>query len=278
MKEGIHPNYQQTTIRCACGNVIETGSTKQDIRVEVCSNIGTIKDMDGAHRNGAEGVGLYRTEFLFMDRDALPTEEEQFARTLERGLALLDEELSKLKGDTLDGETAFRLYDTYGFPLDLTADICREREIAIDQAGFDAAMETQRAQSRAASSFKMGGQLDYTGSDTRFEGYGHTTTTAHIVALYQDGQAVTQLTQGHQGVVVLNNTPFYAEGGGQVGDVGTLSVTGGVDALFDVTDTQKIQAAVFGHHGVLARGTLTVGDTVTATTFFFQTAHYAFFS
>ena len=196
--------------------------------------------------------------------DALKQEEIKFAETLDKGMVLLEAALAGGK-TTLEGKVAFQLYDTYGFPLDLTADICREREIAIDQAGFDAAMEAQRAQSRAASSFKMGGQLDYTGSDTRFEGYSHTTTTAHIVALYQDGQAVTQLTQGNQGVVVLNNTPFYAEGCGQVGDVGTLSVTGGVDALFDVTDTQKIQAAVFGHHGVLARGTLTVGDTVTAT-------------
>ena len=195
--------------------------------------------------------------------DALKQEEIKFAETLDKGMALLEGALAG-EQKTLDGKVAFQLYDTYGFPLDLTADICRERDIAIDQAGFDAAMDAQRAQSRAASSFKMGGQLDYSGADTRFDGYTLATTQAHVLALYKDGQPVNALAQGDAGVVVLDNTAFYAEGGGQVGDVGEIVATAGLDALFDVKDTQKVTASVFGHHGVLARGNLTVGDSVTA--------------
>ena len=196
--------------------------------------------------------------------DALKQEEIKFAETLDHGMVLLE---AALAGDNkqLDGQTAFKLYDTYGFPLDLTADICRERDVQIDQAGFDAAMETQRAQSRAASSFKMAGQLEYDGEATQFEGYQQVTTAAHVLALYRDGQPVDVLNAGESGVVVLNNTAFYAEGGGQIGDQGEISVTGGVDTLFDVLDTQKIQSNVFGHHGTLARGTLKKGDAVTAT-------------
>ena len=196
--------------------------------------------------------------------DALKQEEIKFAETLDKGMALLEGALAG-EQKTLDGKVAFQLYDTYGFPLDLTADICRERDIAIDQAGFDAAMDAQRAQSRAASSFKMGGQLEYSGADTRFEGYTLATTQAHVLALYKDGQPVNSLQAGEAGVVVLDNTAFYAEGGGQVGDVGEIAATGGLDALFDVKDTQKITASVFGHHGALSRGSLKVGDSVTAT-------------
>ena len=196
--------------------------------------------------------------------DALKQEEIKFAETLDKGMALLEGALAG-EQKTLDGKVAFQLYDTYGFPLDLTADICRERDIAIDQAGFDAAMDAQRAQSRAASSFKMGGQLEYSGADTRFEGYTLATTQAHVLALYKDGQPVNSLQASEAGVVVLDNTAFYAEGGGQVGDVGEIAATGGLDALFDVKDTQKITASVFGHHGALSRGSLKVGDSVTAT-------------
>ena len=195
--------------------------------------------------------------------DALKQEEIKFAETLDKGMALLEGALAG-EQKTLDGKVAFQLYDTYGFPLDLTADICRERDIAIDQAGFDAAMDAQRAQSRAASSFKMGGQLEYSGADTRFEGYTLATTQAHVLALYKDGQPVNSLQAGEAGVVVLDNTAFYAEGGGQVGDVGEIAATGGLDALFDVKDTQKITASVFGHHGALSRGSLKVGDSVSA--------------
>ncbi len=196
--------------------------------------------------------------------DALKQEEIKFAETLDKGMALLEGALAG-EQKTLDGKVAFQLYDTYGFPLDLTADICRERDIAIDQAGFDAAMDAQRAQSRAASSFKMGGQLEYSGADTRFEGYTLAPTQAHVLALYKDGQPVNSLQAGEAGVVVLDNTAFYAEGGGQVGDVGEIVATAGLDALFDVKDTQKVTASVFGHHGVLSRGSLKVGDSVTAT-------------
>lgn len=196
--------------------------------------------------------------------DALKQEEVKFAETLENGMALLEAALAN-QATTLDGATAFKLYDTYGFPLDLTADICREREVTIDQAGFDAAMEAQRALSRAASSFKTQGQLEYSGSDTRFEGYDSSSVDAHVLALYKDGQAVNSLNAGDQGVVVLDCTAFYAEGGGQVGDRGEIIAAGGVGALFDVVDTQKVTATAFGHHGTLARGQLQVGNSVQAT-------------
>ncbi|MBP8814622.1 MAG: alanine--tRNA ligase [Laribacter sp.] len=196
--------------------------------------------------------------------DELKKEEIKFAETLDKGMALLEEAL-KDGVQVLDGKTAFQLYDTYGFPLDLTADICRERDLQVDQDGFDAAMETQRAQSRAASTFKMGGKLEYAGDDTRFEGYAESTAEGRILALYKDGQPVDTLSAGDSGVVVLDRTPFYAEGGGQIGDTGSLAATGGLDALFDVTDTQKVTAAAFGHEGRLVRGQLKTGTTVVAT-------------
>ncbi|NDV12848.1 alanine--tRNA ligase [Crenobacter caeni] len=196
--------------------------------------------------------------------DALKAEEIKFAETLDKGMGLLESAL-KDSPKVLGGETVFKLYDTYGFPVDLTADICREREIGVDMEGFEREMNAQRERARAASTFKMAGNVEYSGADTCFEGYAEHSTEARVLALYKDGQSVEALAAGDEGIVVLDNTPFYAEGGGQVGDVGEISVTGGVGALFDVTDTQKIQAAVFGHKGVLARGALKVGDEVVAT-------------
>ncbi|MDN0084549.1 alanine--tRNA ligase [Crenobacter sp. SG2305] len=196
--------------------------------------------------------------------DALKQEEIKFAETLDKGMTLLEAALAKGE-KVLDGKTAFQLYDTYGFPLDLTADICRERNLTIDQAGFDAAMETQRAQSRAASTFKMTGNVDYQGDDTCFHGYDNVSIDARIIALYKGNEPVNSLSEGDEGIVVLDNTAFYAEGGGQVGDTGEISVAGGVSGLFDVADTQKIKAAVFGHTGRVARGKLSVGDSVQAT-------------
>lgn len=191
----------------------------------------------------------------------LKTEEEQFARTLERGLALLDEELAKLSGDTLDGETAFRLYDTYGFPVDLTADVCRERNIKVDEAGFEAAMEEQRRRAREASGFGA----DYNAmirvdSASEFKGYDHLELNGKVTALFVDGKAVDAINAGQEAVVVLDQTPFYAESGGQVGDKGELK---GANFSFAVEDTQKYGQAI-GHIGKLAAGSLKVGDAVQA--------------
>lgn len=191
----------------------------------------------------------------------LKTEEEQFARTLERGLALLDEELSKLKGDTLDGETAFRLYDTYGFPVDLTADVCRERNIKVDEAGFEAAMEEQRRRARESSGFGA----DYNAmirvdGVSEFKGYDHLELNGKVTALFIDGKAVDSVSAGQEAVVILDQTPFYAESGGQVGDKGELK---GVGFSFAVSDTQKYGQAI-GHIGKVASGSLKVGDAVQA--------------
>ncbi|KAB7661417.1 alanine--tRNA ligase [Plesiomonas shigelloides] len=191
----------------------------------------------------------------------LRLEEEQFARTLERGLALLDGALADLQGDVLDGETAFKLYDTYGFPLDLTADVCRERNITVDEAGFEKEMKAQRERAQAANNFGA----DYNSmirvdGQTEFHGY---TTTAHqgqVVALFREGQSVEQLHAGEEAIIVLNETPFYAESGGQVGDSGLLLANG---VEFMVTDTQKYGQA-FGHVGKLMSGSVTVGDTLQA--------------
>ncbi|MCE0802368.1 alanine--tRNA ligase [Buttiauxella sp. S04-F03] len=208
---------------------------------------------------GAAGEELHRQQALV--EQVLKTEEEQFARTLERGLALLDEELANLKGDTLDGETAFRLYDTYGFPVDLTADVCRERNLKVDEAGFEAAMEEQRRRARESSGFGA----DYNSmirvdSATAFKGYDHTDLTAKVTALFVDGKAVEQITAGQEAVVVLNETPFYAESGGQVGDKGAIKGNG-ID--FAVNDTQKYGQAI-GHLGKLVAGVVKVGDSVKA--------------
>ncbi|KPC55241.1 Alanine--tRNA ligase [Amantichitinum ursilacus] len=195
--------------------------------------------------------------------DALRLEEEIFGRTLENGMALLE---SALAGDKkeLDGATAFKLADTFGFPIDLTADVCRERNVTVDMAGFEAALEAQRTQSKAAGTFKMAAGLAYEGEGTCFHGYQQANADATVLALYRGNEPVQQLQAGEDGVVVLDNTPFYAESGGQVGDTGEIAAAGGIDALFDVTDTQKVKADVFGHQGRLVRGTLKVGDRVAA--------------
>ncbi|HBH9052067.1 TPA: alanine--tRNA ligase [Escherichia coli] len=208
---------------------------------------------------GSTGEDLKRQQAQV--EQVLKTEEEQFARTLERGLALLDEELAKLSGDTLDGETAFRLYDTYGFPVDLTADVCRERNIKVDEAGFEAAMEEQRRRAREASGFGA----DYNAmirvdSASEFKGYDHLELNGKVTALFVDGKAVDAINAGQEAVVVLDQTPFYAESGGQVGDKGELK---GANFSFAVEDTQKYGQAI-GHIGKLAAGSLKVGDAVQA--------------
>ncbi|EMZ5816618.1 alanine--tRNA ligase [Salmonella enterica] len=208
---------------------------------------------------GSAGEELKRQQAQV--EQVLKTEEEQFARTLERGLALLDEELEKLQGDTLDGETAFRLYDTYGFPVDLTADVCRERNIKVDEAGFEAAMEEQRRRAREASGFGA----DYNAmirvdSASEFKGYDHLELNGKVTALFVDGKAVEAINAGQEAVVVLDQTPFYAESGGQVGDKGELK---GAGFTFAVDDTQKYGQAI-GHLGKLSAGALKVGDAVQA--------------
>ncbi|MBN8475548.1 alanine--tRNA ligase [Sulfuritalea sp.] len=196
--------------------------------------------------------------------DILKLEEDRFFATIEHGMAILEAELEAMDRAGIaafNGETAFKLHDTYGFPLDLTADICRERQVSVDSAAFDAAMTRQKEQARAAGKFKMATNLDYDGPATRFHGYEGLEARGNILALYRDGTAVNELVEGEMGVVVLDDTPFYAESGGQVGDVGELRSSHGI---FAVEDTQKIQASVFGHHGVVRTGTLKVGGGVTA--------------
>jgi alanyl-tRNA synthetase len=197
----------------------------------------------------------------------LAAEEERFGETLEHGMKILGaalDALAKSGGKTLDGATAFALYDTFGFPLDLTADVCRGHGVAVDEAGFDAAMEAQRDRARAASTFKMGAQLDYAGPKTAFRGYESLSEEGRVVALYKEGAKVDALATGDHGVVVLDRTPFYAESGGQVGDRGELTKGGTCLTLFAVADTQKIQPDVFGHMGEVKTGELRVGDTVAA--------------
>ena len=192
--------------------------------------------------------------------EVLKTEEERFFETLANGMHILDEALAG--GVTvLPGEVAFKLHDTFGFPLDLSADVCRERDLSVDEAGFHAAMEKQKAQGRAAGKFKMDKALDYAGEGNDFVGYDELTSTTKIVAMYADGAPVSALKAGQSGVLVLATTPFYSESGGQVGDQGAVFCDQG---LFQVADTQKIKADVFGHHGTLQSGSLAVGDAVTA--------------
>ncbi len=192
----------------------------------------------------------------------LQLEEERFFDTIEHGMGILESSLEGLpKGGVFDGEIAFKLHDTYGFPLDLTADICREAGVTVDHAAFDTAMKHQKDQARAAGKFKLGATLDYTGAATDFQGYDTLQSDARVVALYKQGASVAQLNEGDTGIAVLDRTPFYAESGGQVGDRGILQGTGG---LFAVEDTQKIQTQVFGHHGIVKTGTLKVGDTLSA--------------
>ncbi|MDO6407554.1 alanine--tRNA ligase [Pantoea phytobeneficialis] len=208
---------------------------------------------------GSAGEDLQRQQTQV--ENVLKAEEEQFAKTLERGLALLDEELAKLQGDTLDGETVFRLYDTFGFPVDLTADVCRERNLKIDEAGFEVAMEQQRQRAREASGFGA----DYNSviridSASAFKGYDQLVLASTVQALFVDGQAVDQVSAGQDAVVILDETPFYGESGGQVGDTGVLA---GNNAEFSVQDTQKYGQAI-GHIGKLTQGQLRVGDRLNA--------------
>ncbi|MBK7423532.1 MAG: alanine--tRNA ligase [Propionivibrio sp.] len=194
--------------------------------------------------------------------DVLRQEEERFFTTIEHGMAILEGELAAMGGQgTFNGETAFKLHDTFGFPLDLTADICRERGVSVDSAGFEVAMNRQKEQARAAGKFKMATALEYSGPATAFHGYETLEFKGQVLALYREGSPVNELKEGDLGVVVLDETPFYAESGGQVGDRGSVQSAQGI---FAVEDTQKIQATVFGHQGVLKTGCLTVGDAVNA--------------
>ncbi|WAV90877.1 alanine--tRNA ligase [Oxalobacter aliiformigenes] len=211
-----------------------------------------VKEMGAAYPELTEAAGYVQR--------VLRHEEERFGETLDNGMKILEAALAK-EPRVLDGETAFTLYDTYGFPLDLTADICRERNISVDEAGFDIAMEKQKAAARASGKFKMAAVLEYNGEKTRFVGYERLEETGTVVALYRDGTPVDRIEEGQSGVVVLDTTPFYAESGGQVGDVGVLA---GQHMRFEVEDTQKIQADVAGHHGKVVNGTVSLGDKVDA--------------
>ncbi|MGA0569324.1 alanine--tRNA ligase [Variovorax sp. VNK109] len=192
--------------------------------------------------------------------EVLKAEEERFYETLANGMEILDAALAG-GAKVLPGDVAFKLHDTYGFPLDLSADVCRERGLTVDEAGFNAAMDKQKAAGRAAGKFKMDRALEYTGASNIFTGYEKLEEKAVVVALYAEGVAVPELDAGQVGTVVLDTTPFYAESGGQVGDQGELAGNG---VKFTVDDTQKIKADVYGHHGTLAEGTLHIGDAVTA--------------
>jgi alanyl-tRNA synthetase len=194
--------------------------------------------------------------------DTLQQEEERFGETLEKGMAILSSALAELpKGAALDGQTAFMLYDTYGFPLDLTADVCRERGLTVDEDAFEAAMGRQRDQARAASKFKSAAGLEYTGAQTQFVGYERLSQSATVTGLYRDGTACAQAQAGDAVVVVLDTTPFYAESGGQVGDAGILQADG---LRIEIEDTQKISAEVFGHHGRVVQGQVTMGQALMA--------------
>ena len=210
--------------------------------------------------------------------EVLKAEEERFFETLAHGMDILDNALTG-GATTLPGDVAFKLHDTYGFPLDLTQDVARERGVTVDVAGFDAAMQHQKDTARAAGKFKMDKALDYSGAANVFTGYEHLQGASKVVALYADGASVNTLKAGQPGVVVLDTTPFYAESGGQVGDAGLITVrpelveglaahggasTGSARTVFEVGDTQKIKSDVHGHHGVMTQGTLKVGDTVDA--------------
>ena len=192
--------------------------------------------------------------------EVLRVEEERFFETLAHGMEILDSALAGGQ-QQLPGEVAFKLHDTYGFPLDLTNDVCRERGLSVDEAGFNAAMQHQKETARAAGKFKMDKLLDYQGAANAFTGYTQLAESTKIVALYAEGTPVSVLNAGESGVIVLESTPFYAESGGQVGDQGVISAG---SSRFAVQDTQKIKADVFGHHGVLAEGSLKVGDAVQA--------------
>jgi len=221
------------------------------------------------HRLVADLDRLMGDAYPELHRDAarvaqvLKQEEERFGETIENGMKMLEQALAG-GSKVLDGATAFTLYDTFGFPFDLTADVCRERGVTVDEAGFDAAMAAQRERARAASQFKAGAKLEYAGVQTAFRGYDTLSSEGRVTALYKEGTAVETLAAGDRGIVVLSETPFYAESGGQVGDRGELSKGGVCLTLFAVEDTQKIQPEVFGHYGAVVNGELKVGDTVAA--------------
>ncbi|HVT35676.1 MAG TPA: alanine--tRNA ligase [Nevskiaceae bacterium] len=190
--------------------------------------------------------------------DAIRAEEDNFAITLDKGMKLLDEAIAKIKDGVIPGGVVFKLYDTYGFPLDLTADIARERNLKLDLDGYEKEMDAQRERARGASKFAAADGVAYAGADTCFIGYDHLTSKdARVLALYRDGKSVGELKAGEQGIVVLDTTPFYAESGGQVGDQGRIGD-------FEVADTQKIKGSVFGHHGTLKSGALKIGQAVHA--------------
>ena len=200
--------------------------------------------------------------------EVLKVEEVRFFETLENGMEILDASIDEMNNSgakpasvVLPGDVAFRLHDTYGFPLDLTQDVCRERGVTVDEAGFNAAMDKQKAQARAAGKFKMDRVLEYLGAVNQFVGYERLEQQAKVVALYFEGAPVKELKSGQEGIVVLDDTPFYAESGGQVGDEGAIVASG---VRFDVSDTLKVKADVHGMHGTLAQGTLRVGDVVKA--------------
>ncbi|MFZ3141189.1 alanine--tRNA ligase [Polaromonas sp.] len=218
------------------------------------------------HKLVADLAGLMGDAYPRLAADApritevLKAEEERFFETLETGMQILDAALAD-GVKVLPGDVAFKLHDTYGFPLDLSADVCRERGLSVDESGFAVAMDKQKAQARAAGKFKMDRALDYSGNGNVFTGYEHLEETSKIIAIYADGTSVAALKAGQNGVIVLDTTPFYAESGGQAGDEGEL-ISG--SARFAVSDTLKIKADVYGHHGTLAEGTLNVGDHVSA--------------
>ena len=215
-----------------------------------------VEDLDRAMGEAYPELSAAKTRVA----QVLRQEEERFAETLHNGMQVLEAALAT-EGPLLDGETVFKLYDTYGFPVDLTADICRERGIQLDIAGFEAAMSQQRERARAASRFSMAAGLDYAGGKTEFHGYETLALKGTVIALYKEGAQAGELNAGEKGVVVLDRTPFYAESGGQVGDRGEMV---GPAGTFAVSDTQKIQAEVFGHHGEQLTGRIKVGDEVSA--------------
>ena len=192
-------------------------------------------------------------------------EEERFFQTIDNGMQLLQDQLKQVKNNVLSGEIAFKLYDTYGFPLDLTQDVCREFEIDVDITEFDSCMEKQKTMARISGKFKMNANVDYDGCETNFIGYTDISIEAKVVALYYDNLAVEQLNANQDGVIVLDKTVFYAESGGQAGDSGVLQIDGGATLLINIHDTQKIRPQVVGHLGVVGNGTIKIGDTVTAT-------------
>lgn len=196
----------------------------------------------------------------------IKSEEERFFETIDNGMKLLNEQLKSLKsGHILPGDITFKLYDTYGFPLDLTQDVCKEYGLSVDVASFDVLMQQQKDTAKQAGQFKMDATLAYLGSDTNFVGYADDSVTTKVIALYKDNQPVEELKSGETGIVVLEQSVFYAEGGGQAGDSGIIQIDGGVKLLFQVDDTQKIRPQVFGHIGSVKSGGIKVGDTVTAT-------------